>query len=70
MKHISSILGSPKTKYTKKFAWMPTKLNDDTTVWFDYYVQKTLLWENLTTGYNVKNKTNISTHQALLEKIK
>jgi len=70
MKHISAILGSPKTKYIKKFAWIPTKLNDKTTIWFDYYVQKILFWENLTTGYNIKNKTNISTHQALLEKIK
>jgi len=49
---------------------MPTKLNDKTTIWFDYYVQKILFWENLTTGRNIKNKTNISTHQALLEKIK
>ena len=70
MKHISAIIGSPKTKYTKKFAWIPTKLNDGTTVWFSHYVQKILFWENNYTGYNVKNKTNISTHQALLEKIK
>lgn len=69
MKHIGAILGSPETYYTKKFAWIPTRLKNKSYVWFTTYVEKEISWR-WHPNAPVVAIFNISVKEAMLEGLK
>jgi hypothetical protein len=69
MKHIGAVLGSPKNYYTEKFAWLPKRLKGGSFVWLTKYIERETSWRWYK-GAPIVSKFNISTQDAIIEKLK
>lgn len=68
MKHIGAILGPPEKYFTKKFAWLPTRLHNGSYVWFTDYIEKEITWRWYKDA-PVLARFNISTSDAIMEEL-